>query len=193
MDKKAPNTGRDVEHTRECILIAARRVFTERGYERAGMREVADEAGYDPALIYRYFGSKAGLLAEVLDCELDIAAAFDGDRRRFGRWFMTALTADTPHASGFDPLLIIARTGPDEDASQILRLAIRDRLVAPLSRWLGGPGAQERASMLLAVALSVEVMLEMRADDPAETFDPDLLVSLAAEVVQGLVDHRAAA
>lgn len=50
-------------------MAAAREHFAEHGYERATIRAIAADAGIDPALVMRYFGSKAKLFA--------VAAKFD--------------------------------------------------------------------------------------------------------------------
>jgi AcrR family transcriptional regulator len=52
--------------TKEALVVAARQLFAELGFERTTMRTVAARAGVDPALIYHYFGGKEGLLAAVL-------------------------------------------------------------------------------------------------------------------------------
>ena len=57
---------RDAAATREAILEAATRRFATQGYERAGVREIAADAGVTAALVNRYFGSKEGLFAEVI-------------------------------------------------------------------------------------------------------------------------------
>lgn len=49
------------------IVAAARRVFTERGYEKSTMSDIAREAGVSDGLAYRYFSSKRELLQVVLD------------------------------------------------------------------------------------------------------------------------------
>ena len=48
-----------------------RRLFTALGYDGAGMREIASAAGVDARLIGRYFGSKEGLFAEVVDASYE--------------------------------------------------------------------------------------------------------------------------
>jgi AcrR family transcriptional regulator len=48
------------------ILEAARELFTERGFEAVSTREIARRAEASETLVYRYFGSKIGLLEEVL-------------------------------------------------------------------------------------------------------------------------------
>lgn len=46
---------------RAAVLEHARTVFSERGYHAASLAEVATRADVSETLVYRYFGSKAGL------------------------------------------------------------------------------------------------------------------------------------
>lgn len=75
-------TGRrpgDVD-TRGEIVEAAREVFAERGYQGTTLREVAQRAGVDPALLHHYFGNKAGLFAAVGTLPVDPPALLAGIR-----------------------------------------------------------------------------------------------------------------
>ena len=65
--KASPRRRRDAAATREAILQAATRRFTTEGYQRAGAREIAADAGVTAALVNRYFGSKVKLFAEVIE------------------------------------------------------------------------------------------------------------------------------
>src|SRR5688500_17485592 len=56
--------------TRAAILGAARERFAADGYERATIRAIATQAGIDPALVMRYFGSKEGLFADAVQFDL---------------------------------------------------------------------------------------------------------------------------
>lgn len=55
------------ELRRRHLLELATELFTERGFEAASMDELADRAGVSKPVIYDQFGSKEGLLAEVVD------------------------------------------------------------------------------------------------------------------------------
>lgn len=51
---------------RELVLAAAHEEFSEHGYARATTRAIADRAGVAEPLLFRQFGSKAGLFNEVV-------------------------------------------------------------------------------------------------------------------------------
>src|SRR5213592_3788115 len=63
--------------TRAAILDAARERFAKDGYERATIRAIAADAGIDPAMVMRYYGSKEKLFAAAAEFDLrlpDLAA-----------------------------------------------------------------------------------------------------------------------
>ncbi len=60
--KKPPPT-----ESRKRILDAAVRLFARHGYAGTGLRELATEADVNLAMINYFFGSKKGLLKEILD------------------------------------------------------------------------------------------------------------------------------
>lgn len=53
--------------SRERIFQAALRLFSRKGYSGTGMRELAAEAEVNLAMINYFYGSKIGLLKEILD------------------------------------------------------------------------------------------------------------------------------
>jgi AcrR family transcriptional regulator len=66
MRAQAPRARRSGEAVRGLIVQAARGVFAERGFAGATTREIATRAGASEVLIFRYFGTKAGLFEEVV-------------------------------------------------------------------------------------------------------------------------------
>jgi AcrR family transcriptional regulator len=51
---------------RRLLLESARDLFSRQGYRATSTREIADHAGVSETLMFRYFGSKAGLFREAL-------------------------------------------------------------------------------------------------------------------------------
>jgi len=69
---------RDAKLARDAILDAAEAVFAEHGFDGARSEAIAQASGYNVSLLFRYFGDKLGLYAEVLkraDRELDALLA----------------------------------------------------------------------------------------------------------------------
>jgi len=52
---------------RRIVLATAGQLFGERGYQRTSMKDIAAGAGVSVETVYGYFGTKAGLLKELLD------------------------------------------------------------------------------------------------------------------------------
>lgn len=64
-DRSAPGRSASDE-TRERLRTAAAEVFAERGYEGAGVQEIARRAGLTTGAIYSRYSGKAELLAEAI-------------------------------------------------------------------------------------------------------------------------------
>jgi AcrR family transcriptional regulator len=81
--------------TRDAITAAARRQFAELGYDRATLRGMAGEAGVDPALVVRFYGSKESLFQEVMALPPAtveaLASLAEGPRATVGRRFAEAV------------------------------------------------------------------------------------------------------
>lgn len=176
---------RDSTRTRARILEVARRLFAQRGDAGATVRAVAAEAGVDPALVIRYFGSKDGLFIASSDFRLGLPALSQLPRRRVGvalaRRFVTLWDED----AGMTVLLRAAASNHEA------AMAMRDRFaaevftaVAPLgSARTAGRRAALVASQVLGVAFARYVLaLPPLVTLPAETLIEHLgaLLQLAA-------------
>src|SRR5262249_9687 len=61
--------------TRAAIVAGGRRGWGGDGYEGATIRAIASDAGIDPSMVMRYYGSKDGLFAAAIDVDLRLPAA----------------------------------------------------------------------------------------------------------------------
>ncbi|GGW28293.1 TetR/AcrR family transcriptional regulator [Streptomyces caelestis] len=71
-DNKPTAPSRRSDATRAAILDAARERFAADGYERATIRTIARDAGIDPSMVMRYYGSKEGLFAAAVAVDLKL-------------------------------------------------------------------------------------------------------------------------
>src|SRR5881392_853473 len=71
------------QQTRVKVLAAARRLFSEQGYEGATIRDIAAEAGMSTGAVFANFSDKSDLFREIMvaDCE----ALLDDMREAAGR------------------------------------------------------------------------------------------------------------
>ncbi len=70
-----PPTSRG-EQRKEGLLAAARQIFLEKGYAGTSIDEVVQRTGGSKASVYKYFGSKEGLFAEMFaeHCQVILAS-----------------------------------------------------------------------------------------------------------------------
>jgi AcrR family transcriptional regulator len=136
---------RDAERTRAALLIAARTLFSTRGFANTGVRDVADLAGVNSSLVSRYFGSKQGLFRATLEEVLDISPLLHGDRRRFGVE-MVAAFFDAHDAPAPLAMMILSAADPEAHATSVELL--QKKALAPLATWLGPPDGEGRAARL---------------------------------------------
>jgi len=56
---------REKERRRQQIIVAAKRVFSQKGFNKATMEDIADEAELSPGTLYLYFKNKEELYASL--------------------------------------------------------------------------------------------------------------------------------
>ena len=179
---------RDAARTRGLLLDAARARFTQDGYAATRLRDVADDAGVNVALVSRYFDGKEGLFAACL------SAAQDDLRRDAAKTLGRVAEAITAQIAGPDAdiqpnqLLLLLRSSGDERAEEI-RLGIlrghAERLAAT-----AGPGTAGdvilRAEMLLAAVAGI-VLLRRSGLAPLSAATEDDLLTPLRDLVAALL------
>ncbi|SFE52200.1 transcriptional regulator, TetR family [Actinacidiphila alni] len=142
---------RDAVATRAAILKAARTAFTEHGYDGAGVREIARAAEVDARLIGRYFGSKEGLFAEVVDIAFEKSMMMTPELN--GEAAATLLTAQDQHT--YDGLLLALRSAANPRAAAVMRDSIEGNYQARLAAALPGTDTTGRSALLIAICAGV--------------------------------------
>ncbi|MEV4622285.1 TetR family transcriptional regulator [Asanoa sp. NPDC049573] len=172
---------RDAASTRRLLLRAARRRFAQHGYAATTVRDIADEAGVNVALISRYFASKEGLFEACLrgvGDELGDTVRSDVGLDQVPRTIARQLSGQ--HAGEHpDQLLLLLRSSGDERAEQI-RLGILRSFAERMAAAAGGPAGDDahllRAQIALSAALGLALLRSNTTMEPlASAREDDLL------------------
>ena len=170
---------RNAAATRQAILDSARRHFAREGYDNVGLREIAGDAGVDPALVCRYFGSKEQLLREAV--RGDTPPLFEGlARADLPAHLAGLLLEDAGEGCGTgqdqtEKLLILLRSASSPKASEIIREAAGEDILRPIAALIDGPQAEVRASLCLAVLIGVGMLRSALAVSPLRRADEEQL------------------
>lgn len=180
---------RNAAVTRAAILAAARARFAEEGYDVASIRGIAGEAGIDPALVLRYFGSKEDLLAEVLADSGSVRDLLEGPREEFGARAARMLLLEPMADHKLAVLQIILRSASSPKAGPMIRRNTQVAFYEPMEEWLGGEDAPIRARTLGAIIMGAAMSRAIDnngLDDPA---DRERLCQRLAEALQQAVER----
>lgn len=178
---------RDAQASRERILAAAQRAFSETGYSDTGIRDIARLAGTSSTLLLRYFGSKAGLFEAALVAAVPVDTVLTHPRERFGAGLAASLL-DPAHE--IRPPLMIALASGDAEAAGIAARVMEERSIAPLAEWLGAPDGRARA---LEIAMLATGLVTYARHLPLRDMSADERTHVAhwfVTAVQAIVDRQ---
>jgi len=188
----APRRRRDPVASRAAILEAAAEVFTERGYTRATIREIAKRAGVTHGLVMRHFGSKEQLLIAALPGPRGLADALPGDLQtlpeRVADEFVSQI--DSP----YNALIALIRTGAAGDkAVRPLFTEFQHQTSAAYQDVLGAgvePHLDLLRSLLIGVAFSRHVaatgtLATLSSEELTHRLEPAIRSLLAPVLPEG--------
>jgi AcrR family transcriptional regulator len=102
---------REKERRRQQIMVAAKRVFSEKGFNKATMEDIAQEAELSPGTLYLYFKNKeelyASLSLRILQYLLIRVEHVNDEKASGPMEKLDALTEAMYDVYEFDPLIII--------------------------------------------------------------------------------------
>jgi AcrR family transcriptional regulator len=160
---------RNAAATRQAILASARRHFARDSYDAIGLREIARDAGVDPALISRYFGGKEQLFREALrggDQDIMRGVTRETLPAHFAALLMDEGQETAETDAKVDQLLMLLRSASSPKASEIVRAAIDEDILKPVAAVLQGPDGEMRASLGLAVLMGSAVLRSALCVEP---------------------------
>lgn len=148
-----PGRRRGPTTTRAAVLAAAQQAFQEDGYAATSLREVARRAGVDASLIVHFYGSKAGLLAEVVRWPFDLEHAVgqitaEGPEQIGHRLAARFIESWESGEGGPSVLVLLHAAVADPKAAALLREFLKVRMIEPILDYLDADRPELRATLI---------------------------------------------
>ncbi|MEV4122327.1 TetR family transcriptional regulator [Micromonospora sp. NPDC049645] len=188
---------RDAAETRQLLLDAARRRFARDGYAATTVRDIAEDAGVNVALISRYFSSKEGLFEACLRAAGDELGRTTGQTPADRVPEAIARHIADPGAAGLSSQLsLLLRSSGDAGADEIRRgvLVRSSEQLAAARGWRPDePGSEQillRAQMAIAAGIGVAVLRSSIWLEPLSSASEHDLVGPLRDLVDALLPPR---
>ncbi|MEH3155460.1 MAG: TetR family transcriptional regulator [Gordonia paraffinivorans] len=153
-----PSSRRDADATRTALVAAARVRFGRTGYAATTVREIATDAGVDPALIMRYFGGKRGLYDAAVQVDLRLPDFTDVDPDHLGR-AVVATFLDRWDGRAGEPLrVLLASAGTDADAAHRMRATFAHQVTPAISAVQAHRGHTPHIEVVVAVLIGLATL-----------------------------------
>ncbi|HEY3049798.1 MAG TPA: TetR family transcriptional regulator [Polaromonas sp.] len=166
------------------MLDAAQRLFAERGHAATTIRDVAAEAGIDPALVMRYFGSKDELFVRAAAFELKLPALDKLERTSIGQELLRHFLGVWEGPQANNGIAVLLRSAASNDLSadkmrEVFATQVLPAMARVSSRATAGERASLVASQLLGLALcryvlKIPPIAEMSIEDLVRRVAPTL-------------------
>ncbi len=185
----APRADRSAR-VKASIHAAAARLFEDRGFTATSVRDIAREAGCDPALVIRHFGSKEGLFLESVSVSEFWTSMLDGPIEELGeRVARTLIEARGERLGGYTALI---RASDLPEVRARLQASSMATFIEPVLRRLGGADAEMRAHLFAALVDGLLTAIAVREDPVLFEAPVDELVAWYAPLLQQSLDPRSA-
>lgn len=150
-------TPKVVEDRREQIIDAAMRVFAEKGFARATNKDIAQEAGITPGLIYHYFESKEALLKAMLEERSPLKIVNTLPEQLFDQ------SPEFVLRSLITQILLLVE---NEQFIQLIRVLLSEVLFNPQMTFVGAEALQQGAAVIATFMRRKMESGELRMADP---------------------------
>ncbi|MEW1845186.1 TetR family transcriptional regulator [Nonomuraea angiospora] len=185
-DKKRPGRRPGSADTRGEILAAARKVFAEKGFDKATVRGIAREADVDPALVHHYFETKEGMFAAAMQLPFSpeniVRVVVEGPREEVGERLVRMILQVTASPETREPMLALIRSAmTNEQAVTMVRefftnallFQVADRMQVPHLR-IEAAFAQMFGIVLARYVIRLEPLASAGHDELVEVLAPTI-------------------
>ena len=181
------------QDTRGGIVAAAREVFAERGYDGASIRQIAANAGVDPALVHHYFGTKEQLFLAVVQPPVNpadlVPRIVAGDPAKLGERLVTTFISmfESPvTAPAFEALLrgAFANRLSGKLIREFFAVQILRRVVRELEAVVDAAELPLRANLAASQLLGLAATRYILKFEPIATVPRETVIAAVAPTLQ---------
>ena len=171
--------------TQGLIWDAATQLFSQRGYSTTTVRDIATEAGVDPALVIRHYGSKEALFLDTMSAVLDQQPVFMGPTETLGTDLIEFVLRSGDQVRGV--FLALVRASDGDTIRPRLRIHHDAAFVAPLRARLTGEDAELRARLGAALVGGLLYALWVVEDERLLAEGDDRIIARYGPLLQQLI------
>jgi AcrR family transcriptional regulator len=174
------------DKTRAAILAAARQRFAADGFERTTIRAIAAEAGIDPSMVMRYYGSKDGLFAAAADVDLRLPDLATVPRDELGETLVRHWLQRWEGGLSDELLVILLRSAiTNETAAEKLRTIFGAQVASTVATVVDDPAeVPTRAGLVATQMLGLALCRDILRIPPDDALYVDTLVASVSVTVQ---------
>ncbi|MGO4589087.1 TetR/AcrR family transcriptional regulator [Paenarthrobacter sp. 2TAF44] len=178
------------DHSREAILVAARKLFAEQGFDGTSLRQVAREASVDPAMVHHFFKGKDELFASSVELPADPEEVLAGVENLEPEARAEALVRavvrlwESPAQPGL--VAFVRGTIGSKAKTALLRETVSRTILSRVMAGVQGPAEEVRLRGNLVATQVVGLMLLRYVIrlEPLASADQEEVVSLVAPTIQ---------
>lgn len=169
------------------IREAAAMLFARDGYGATGIRDIAAQAGTDPALLIRHFGSKQALFLETMRVDVSFDNVLAGPVEDLATRLLGYLLSDAGTDSIRGVFVALTRASDQPEVQVQLQASIHRTFTAPIAARLTAPQAQLRARLFSAQIGGLMSALWINQDPLLVDTAPAEIVAVYGESMQQLL------
>jgi AcrR family transcriptional regulator len=186
-ERRRPGRRPGSADTRGEILLAARKTFAEKGFDKATIRGIAREAGVDPALVHHYFATKEGVFVAAMHLPLDpsvvVPQIIAGPREQVGERLVRFILTMTEDSRSREPMVGMIRAAmTNEQAVVMIREFVSHAILGRVVEALGvSPLRMQAAFAQMSGLILGRHILRL---EPLASAEIDELVELIGPTIQ---------
>ncbi|MFL6148670.1 MAG: TetR family transcriptional regulator [Pseudonocardiaceae bacterium] len=176
------------ENTRAALLAAARVEFTERGFDGATVRAIAQRAGVDAAMVNHWFGGKDGLFVAALDIPVDpteiLSRILDGDPEQTAERILRTFLSVWDANGGGALAALVRSVASHEQAAQMMREFLGRVIFGRIVTAVAPDQPKLRAALCGTQMVGLAMVRYVIRLEPLASADPQTVVAAIAPNLQ---------